>query len=197
VGSSLTANPGSWSDPAATFSYAWLRCDSNGACTAIEGAVDSTYTLTTDDLGYSVGVEVTASGAGGTGMADSNLVGPVVLEAPVVITAPALTGEATVGSVLTADPGTWSDPAATFSYAWLRCDSNGACTAIDGALGLTYLLIGDDLGYSIRLEVIASNAAGNARAESAPTTPVGPQDPGDAKAVPGDLRIAPSGAAGR
>ena len=58
-----------------------------------------------------------------------------------------MTGDATVGSRLSADPGTWSDPAATFTYAWLRCDGNGACTQIDGATDSTYILATDDLGY--------------------------------------------------
>ena len=57
----------------------------------------------------------------GTGSADSNLVGPVVPQAPSVVTSPSLSGEAIVGSTLTVDPGSWSDPNATFSHAWLRC----------------------------------------------------------------------------
>ena len=122
VGSSLTADPGSWSDPAATFTYAWLRCDGNGACTQIDGATDHAYILAADELGYWVGVEVTATGLSGSDSADSNLVGPVVLTAPpALVIAPSISGDATVGSSLTADPGTWSDPAATFTYAWLRC----------------------------------------------------------------------------
>jgi hypothetical protein len=175
VGSILTADPGTWSDPAATFSDAWLRCDGSGACTAIDGAVGTTYVLTADDVGYSVGVEVTASGATGTGVSGSNLVGPVVLQAPpVVVTAPSISGDATVGSILTADPGTWSDPTATFTYAWLRCGGSGPCTAINGADGSTYTLTDDDLGSSIRVEVTASNAGGTATAESTSTDPVGP-----------------------
>ena len=120
VGSTLTADPGTWSDPAATFTYAWLRCDESGSCAPI-GAGGTTYTLTADDLGSSIGVEVTATTAAGTGDAGSNLVGPVVPQPPpVVVTLPSVTGDAIVGSILTADPGTWSDPTATFSYAWLR-----------------------------------------------------------------------------
>jgi hypothetical protein len=187
VGSVLTADPGTWSDPLATFTYAWLRCDDSGACTAIDGAVGTTYALTSDDLGSSVGVEVTASGATGTGIAGSNLIGPVVLEAPpVVVTAPSISGDATVGSILTADPGTWSDPAAMFTFAWLRCHGNGPCTAIDGAVGTTYALTSDDLGSSIRVEVAASNAGGTATAESASTDPVGPAHPGGPEPIAGD-----------
>jgi hypothetical protein len=175
VGSTLTADPGSWSDPTATFTYAWLRCDGNGACTQIDGATASTYILAADDLGYWVEVEVTATGLSGSGSADSNLVGPVVLTAPpALVIAPSISGDATVGSSLTADPGTWSDPAATFTYAWLRCEGNGGCTTIDGATDPTYNLTTDELGRSVRVEVTAANAGGTTTAQSPPIGPVTP-----------------------
>jgi len=173
VGSILTADPGTWSDPAATFSYAWLRCDAGGGCATIDGASGTTYTLTADDLGSSIGVEVTATGLGGSGTADSSLVGPVVAPAPPsVVTLPAVGGDAIVGSILTADPGTWSDPAATFSYAWLRCDAGGGCATIDGAGGTKYTLVPDDLHFLLRVEVTAANAGGTATALSTLTAPV-------------------------
>ncbi len=176
VGATLTADPGTWSDPTATFTYAWLRCDDSGSCTPI-GAGGTTYTLTADDLGSSIGVEVTATTAAGTGDAGSNLVGPVVPQPPpVVVTLPSVSGDAIVGSILTADPGTWSDPTATFSYAWLRCHGNesDSCTPIEGADGTTYILTSDDLDFLMRVEVTAANAGGTATAESTPTAPVEP-----------------------
>lgn len=175
VGSTLTVDPGTWSDPAATFTYAWLRCVAAVACTQIDGATDPTYVLTADDVGYWVGAEVTASGVSGSASADSNLVGPVVLTAPpAVVSAPSISGDATVGSLLTADPGTWSDPAATFTYDWLRCDGNGGCTPIDGAIDPTYTLTADELGHSVRVEVTAANAGGTTTAQSPPIGPVTP-----------------------
>ncbi|HEY8107453.1 MAG TPA: hypothetical protein VIC70_02015, partial [Gaiellaceae bacterium] len=178
VGSTLTADPGTWSDLASTFSYAWLRCDADGdACTTIGGADGATYVLTGDDVGFRIEVTVTAANAGGTGSADSNLVGPVVQQAPpAVVALPSLSGDAIVGSTLTADPGTWSDLAATFSYAWLRCHGkgSGSCTTIDGADGTTYTLTSDDLGFLMRFEVTAANASGTTTAQSTPTAPVGP-----------------------
>jgi hypothetical protein len=175
VGSTLTADPGTWSDPAATFAYAWLRCHGNGrgSCTTIDGVDGKTYVLTGDDVGFRIGVIVTATNAGGSGSADSSLVGPVVAQAPPsVVTLPSVSGDAVVGSILTADAGTWSDPAATFAYAWLRCDAGGACATIDGASGTTYALTADDLHFLLRVEVTAANAAGTATALSTPTAPV-------------------------
>ena len=85
------------------------------------------------------------------------------LAPPSVVTLPSVSGDAIVGSVLIADPGTWSDPAATFSYAWLRCRGNGrgSCMTIEGADGTTYTLVTDDLHFLLRVEVTAANAGGN------------------------------------
>ena len=82
-----------------------------------------------------------------------------------------------VGSTLTADPGTWSDPAATLSYAWLRCDGSGTCSTIVGAVGSTYLLAGADVGFSIEVAVTGSNGGGSNEADSAPTDVVVPAAP--------------------
>jgi len=172
VGSTLTAAPGVWSDPGATFAYAWLRCDDTGACTAIDGAAGSTYTLSAADVGFAIEAAVTASNAGGAGTADSARTGVVVPAAPVVVSVPTVGGDTIVGSTLTATPGVWSDPAATFAYAWLRCDDTGACTAIDGAAGSTYTLTAADVGFGIEAAVTASNAGGTGTADSAPTAPV-------------------------
>ena len=128
---------------------------------------------------------MTAANAGGTGSADSNLVGPVVpqpapptVPPPTLVTPPSVSGDPIVGSTLTADPGTWSDPAATFTYAWLRCEGDGdgdaddSCTTIESANDPTYLLTGNDLGLRIQVAVTAANAAGTATAQSTPTTPI-------------------------
>jgi hypothetical protein len=160
-----------WSDPNASFVFAWQRCDASGSCTTISGAERSTYTLAPDDLGASVRVEVTAIGAGGTGIADSSLVGPVALPPPpTVVSSPSISGDTFVGSTLTADPGSWSDPDADLTYVWLRCRDSGVCTTIRGVGGPTYTLVAADLRFWIRVDVSASGAGGTTTARSAPTT---------------------------
>ena len=57
---------------------------------------------------------------------------------------PTISGRVVVGATLTATPGSWSDDAATFTYTWERCDTNGSCTAIDGAQSKTYELLPAD-----------------------------------------------------
>ncbi len=193
VGSTLTADPGSWSDPAATFAYAWQRCDDTGSCTTIDGAAGSTYLLTGDDTGLQIRVEVTATGVQGTiGSADSTPVGPVVVPAPpALVTAPGVGGDATVGSTLTADPGSWSGPPPTFAYAWQECDGDGTCRAIDGATESTYALTAADLGRQIRIEVTATNAGGTGSADSATVTVALPPPPAvlTAPSVTGDATV--------
>ncbi len=56
VGSTLTANTGTWSPTPTAFTYQWLR---NG--TAISGATSATYKLVTADAGKSLTVKVTGS----------------------------------------------------------------------------------------------------------------------------------------
>jgi hypothetical protein len=96
---------------------------------------------------------------------------------PSEITLPSISGDAIVGSTLSAGPGSWTDPSAAFSYAWQRCDASGVCTAIDGATNATYTLRGDDLGDTVIVIVTAANAGGQNTATSAATAQIRLPDP--------------------
>lgn len=182
TGATLAANLGTWSDPAAALTVVWLRCDASGACVPIDGAVAGTYTLTDADVGDTIEIVVTAAGPTGTASATSAATATVVAPppppppappAPGIVTPPAIAGDATVGSTLTADPGTWSDPAAALGLQWERCDATATtCTPIDGATGSTYTVTADDLGSTLELAVTATNAGGSGGATSAPTAVV-------------------------
>ncbi len=172
-GSTLSADAGTWTDPSATFRYTWQRCDTSGACSAIDGATRAQYTLTNDDAGAYIRVRVTATSATATTAAVSAAVGPVAPAAPTATAAPVISGAATVGSALTADPGSWTDPSASFSYVWQRCDSSGSCSAINGASSATYSPTSADLGDTITVSVTATNAGGQTTATSAATAPIG------------------------
>ena len=65
---------------------------------------------------------------------------------------PTISGTATVGSTLTATPGTWS-PTATLTYQWLR---DGV--AITGATSNKYVLVAADAGHKITVTVTGSAA---------------------------------------
>ena len=190
VGSTLTGDPGSWSDAAATLAYAWQRCDQNGACTTIADATAAAYTLTAEDVGFVIVVAVSATNAGGTTTALSAPAGPVLPAAPTATAAPSISGEPRVGSTLTGDPGSWSDAAATLAYAWQRCDQNGACTTIADATAAAYTLTAEDVGFVIVVAVSATNAGGTTTALSAPAGPVLPAPAPDRDGRTVDLRRA-------
>jgi hypothetical protein len=87
---------------------------------------------------------------------------------------PVITGAAQQGATLTATPGTWSGTGPlSYSYQWRDCDASGAnCGDIPGATGTSDTLVHGDLGHTLRVSVTASNAAGSAVVESAPTATV-------------------------
>src|SRR3989442_44405 len=74
VGSTLTANPGTWSGTQPiTFTYHWVRCNSTLAnCTSPRGNTSRQLTLTADERGRRLIVVVTAKNADGTGQAQVN-----------------------------------------------------------------------------------------------------------------------------
>jgi hypothetical protein len=87
---------------------------------------------------------------------------------------PAISGSAVVGQTLTASSGAWTgSPAPTFAYQWLRCDAGGgACGAIAGESGSTYVVASGDVGKTLRVAVTASNSDGTVQATSAATAVV-------------------------
>jgi CSLREA domain-containing protein len=92
-------------------------------------------------------------------------------QAPTSVSAPTVSGSAVVGSVLTADPGSWNGTQPIgYAYEWRRCDTAGnGCTAIPGAATSQYTLAAADQGATIRVAVTASNTAGASTAVSAST----------------------------
>lgn len=81
---------------------------------------------------------------------------------------PQIAGGTTLGDTLTSSTGAWTGgPAPTYSYQWL---ANGS--AIAGATGSSYTLTSAEVGQTITLAVTASNAYGNATADSNAVGPV-------------------------
>jgi hypothetical protein len=147
-GETLTANPGSWSPGGVTLSYQWLR---NG--TAISGATDATYVVTTDDAGAEISVRVTGELTGYT--TESKTSEATAVEGPPMEAGtPTITGTPEVGSVLTADPGVWIPPNATFTFQWYR---DGF--PIPGATDSTYTLTEEDAGHEITV-IVTGTATG-------------------------------------
>ena len=74
VGQQLTASTGSWNWLPTSFAYQWQRCATADAasCASIAGATAATYTLTADDAGTRLRVQVSAANLNGTSSAPSS-----------------------------------------------------------------------------------------------------------------------------
>jgi hypothetical protein len=82
VGQTLTADPGTWTGTAPIETEVqWVRCDDGGNCVAIDGAVAATYVVAPEDVGFYLGVVVTATGPAGSASAASPVTA-VVVEGP-------------------------------------------------------------------------------------------------------------------
>jgi hypothetical protein len=190
VGSTLTVNPGTWSGTQPiTFSYQWIRCNSQLANCTNTRRTSRTYRLGDSDLGRRLVVVVTARNRDGATNASANT--SVILRravAPRNTAPPSIAGTAREGDVLTANPGSWEGTQPmSFAYQWQRCDANGGnCANTAGATARTYTASSADVGRSLRVVVTARNDGGSRAATSAPTSPVAPGGPG------GQIRL-PSG----
>jgi hypothetical protein len=181
-GQTLTASPGSWSRKPTSYAYQWQRCSASGSsCASLAGATAKTYALTSLDVGSTMRVVVKATNTSGTGTATS--APTAVVQPPPTPPAntatPTIAGTTQDGQALTASPGSWSGTQPiTYGYQWQRCDSTGAnCAGIAGATAATYTIASADVGSTLAVVVTASNAGGNATANSSPTAVVQPTPP--------------------
>jgi hypothetical protein len=93
--------------------------------------------------------------------------------APIAVSPPAVSGTAQLGQTLTATPGTWTAPDATFGYQWQRCDAAGAnCVDVAGASAQTYAVTAADVGTTLHVVVTATNRFGSAPGTSLQTAVV-------------------------
>lgn len=103
--------------------------------------------------------------------------------APANTTAPAISGDPTVGKQLSCSQGSWTNSPTSYAYSWRR---NGTQVAT----GSTYTLVAADAGTQITCAVTATNASGSSSAVSSAVTP------NAAQAAPGNTtRPAISGTA--
>ena len=77
---------------------------------------------------------------------------------------PSIAGEATVGTSLTVNTGSWSSAQITFNIQWFSCTSNlsSSCVAQSGRTTGTYLITASDLTKYIRASVTALDSTGGA-----------------------------------
>jgi GH25 family lysozyme M1 (1,4-beta-N-acetylmuramidase) len=183
AGMLLSAVPGVWNGgkPLA-FTYQWRQCDAAGAnCIDITGATREKYRPTTNDVGHSLKVLVTAATT--TAMRTASAPATVAVSPagtppsarPANIGAPIVLGTLQVGQKLTSTAGTWTGAPTKFTYRWLRCNTSGiSCHAIANALHAAYTTTPDDLGSTLAVVVTAAGAGGAASAPAFKTAIVAP-----------------------
>jgi hypothetical protein len=179
-GQTLTTSDGTWTETPTSFTYQWLRCPALGGkpdgsnCDQIGAATTNSYSPGSADVGKTLRTQVTASNTDGQTTATSNATAVVASQpGPPNTALPTISGTTTVGSTLTANPGTWTGSGITFAYQWQRCDATGAnCTSIANATNTTYLLASEDAGHTFRVAVTATDATGSHTVNSAQTTTV-------------------------
>ncbi len=160
VGSTLTCSTGTWLNNPLTYSYQWKRGVTN------VGTDQNTYAPVTGDIGSTITCTVTATNSAGSASQVSNTTAAVI-GTPVNTVAPAITGNAYVGSTLTSSTGTWTGGSLTYSYQWVRNPSTNVGTNQN-----TYVPVTGDLGSTIRCVVTATNASGADQANSNNTAAV-------------------------
>ena len=184
-GQTVSTSTGSWLDSPTSYAYQWQDCDGSGSsCSTISGATQSTYTLTSSDVGHTMRAVVTATNSAGSASATSAQT--TVVSAPPRPSnsaPPAVAGQTTEGQSLSTTNGSWTNNPSSYSYQWQDCDTSGSsCSNIAGASQSTYTLTSGDVGHTLRSVVTAANAGGSAAASSAPTSVVAPLPPSNTAA---------------
>ena len=203
AGKTLTEVHGSWANEPSSYSYQWLLCNASGAsCAAIVGATSQSFVPVAADVGSTLRVWETASNAGGSSSPAVSEATPVVLPAaPTVVSVPAVSGVAQAGKTLTEVHGSWANEPSSYSYQWLLCNASGAsCAAIVGATSQSFVPVAADVGGTLRVEEVASNAGGSSSPAVSEATDVvaaatvlgaAPEAPTDPPATTTRVRHAP------
>ena len=116
--------------------------------------------------------ESTVAGNGGSGIV---IVRYLASSVPTNSGVPTISGTARTGETLTTtSTGTWSGTPTSYSYQWTRSEtSDGTYSNIAAATSNSYVVTEFDVGYFIKLAVIATNGIGSSSAvSSGPTTVV-------------------------
>lgn len=146
VGSTLTANPGTWGPGTVALAYQWFRSG-----VAIAGATSTAYKPVAADLGQTIKVRVTGSRPGYRSASTYSASTTAVANGTLATSTPTISGTTKVGYTLTANPGAWGPVPVTLTYRWYR---SGA--AISGATAQAYRLVAADRGKAMSLRVVAA-----------------------------------------
>ena len=170
-GSTLTTTFGVWTQSPNGYTYQWKVAGTN-----ISGATSRTFDLTDAEIGKTITVTVTATNSFGSASSTSAATAAVtakpITEKPANTVAPAISGNALVGSTLMTSNGTWAHSPSSYSYQWFR---NG--TALSGATANIFALLAEDYGATFYARVTATNIVGSTDAFTQSEGPVSQNAP--------------------
>ncbi|HEY5198571.1 MAG TPA: PQQ-binding-like beta-propeller repeat protein [Solirubrobacteraceae bacterium] len=90
---------------------------------------------------------------------------------PVNELAPSIEGDPRSGEQVAADVGAWTNRPTAYHYVWKRCDPAGdSCGTIAGESSSIYAATAGDAGQTLRVEVTATNDAGDGDGVLSPAT---------------------------
>ena len=169
VGETLSADTSAIADADGlanvSYSHQWIRND-GGTDSNISGATHSSYTLTADDEGRTIKVQVSFTDDAGSGETLTSAATAAVAARPnnPATGAPSITGTAQVGETLSADTSAIADADGlanvSYSHQWIRNDG-GTDSNISGATHSSYTLAADDEGRTIKVQVSFTDDAGS------------------------------------
>ena len=111
------------------------------------------------------------NGTGGRGGSGIVIVRFSIPAAPSISTAPIVTGTARTGSTLSSSTGNWYGAPTSHAYQWKRATtSTGTYNDIAAATSSTYVVDDSDVGYFIKVSVIATNVLGSSSASLSSAT---------------------------
>lgn len=163
-GQTLVTDPGTWGPGEIALAYQWYR-DSE----KISGATQSSYRLTSKDVGAAVKVRVTSTTAAFASTSRDSKPTAKVASAILDLTdtpRPEIDGSATVGETLTGVPGAWAPAPVTLTYQWYRGKK-----AIRGATDVTYVLTASDYKQSISVRTVGARTGYKSVTMSSKATP--------------------------
>jgi large repetitive protein len=176
VGTNLTLTPPVWDNDFTTTTYQWLRDGAN-----ISGATQTTYAVTSADVGKALTVKATGTRTGyDPGSSTSLPITGVLGDAPNATTGVTISGANNkVGTTWTLTAPTWSPTGVASTYQWYR-----DATAIPGATGTTYKLAAADVNASVTVRATGTKPGYQPGTSTSNAVVVAPLDPLIASSLP-------------
>ena len=158
-----------------SYTYQWIRVETDSTETDISGATSSTYTVVTFDEGTTIKVKVTFTDDASNAETRTSAATATVAAANTPATgAPTITGTARVDEALTAvttgimDADGLTSP--SYAYQWIRVETDSTETDISGATSSTYTVVTFDEGTTIKVRVSFTDDASHTETRTSAAT---------------------------